>query len=47
MAFVTVSRLADLSPGKGICVEAGGKKLALFLSDGKGTRSQQRLQSLA
>ena len=26
MAFVTVARLADLIPGKGICVEAGGKK---------------------
>ena len=35
MAFVTVARMADLTPGKGICVEVGGKKLALFLSDGK------------
>jgi 3-phenylpropionate/trans-cinnamate dioxygenase ferredoxin component len=35
MAFVTVARLSDLAPGRGICVEANGKKLALFLSDGK------------
>ena len=35
MAFVTVARLSDLSPGQGVCVEAGGKKLALFLVDGK------------
>jgi nitrite reductase/ring-hydroxylating ferredoxin subunit len=35
MAFVTVARVSDLVPGKGVCVEANGKKLALFLSDGK------------
>jgi 3-phenylpropionate/trans-cinnamate dioxygenase ferredoxin component len=35
MAFVTVARLSDLVPGRGICVDANGKKLALFLSDGK------------
>ncbi len=35
MAFVTVARLDTLTPGKGICVEAGGKKLALFLVDGR------------
>jgi 3-phenylpropionate/trans-cinnamate dioxygenase ferredoxin component len=35
MAFVTVARVSDLIPGKGVCVEANGKKLALFLSDGK------------
>jgi nitrite reductase/ring-hydroxylating ferredoxin subunit len=35
MAFVTVARLSDLAPGRGVCVETGGKKLALFLVDGK------------
>ena len=35
MAFTTVARLADLVEGEGVCVEAGGKKLALFLIDGK------------
>lgn len=35
MAFVTVARLSDLAAGKGICVEAGGKKLAVFAVDGK------------
>jgi nitrite reductase/ring-hydroxylating ferredoxin subunit len=35
MALVTVARLSDLTPGKGVCVEAGGKKLALFLVEGK------------
>jgi 3-phenylpropionate/trans-cinnamate dioxygenase ferredoxin component len=35
MAFVTVARLSDLTPGKGVCVQAGGKKLALFLVDGR------------
>jgi nitrite reductase/ring-hydroxylating ferredoxin subunit len=30
MAFVTVARFSTLIEGEGICVEAGGKKLALF-----------------
>jgi nitrite reductase/ring-hydroxylating ferredoxin subunit len=30
MAFVTVARFSDLADGIGVCVEAGGKKLALF-----------------
>ncbi|MSR55480.1 MAG: Rieske (2Fe-2S) protein [Gemmataceae bacterium] len=35
MAFVTVAQLSLLLPGKGTCVEANGKKLALFLANGK------------
>src|SRR5215211_2783773 len=35
MALVTVARLSDLVPGKGVCVQANGKKLALFLVEGK------------
>jgi 3-phenylpropionate/trans-cinnamate dioxygenase ferredoxin component len=35
MAFVTVARLSTLQPGVGACVEVNGKKLALFLVDGK------------
>jgi nitrite reductase/ring-hydroxylating ferredoxin subunit len=30
MAFVTVARFSVLAEGVGVCVEAGGKKLALF-----------------
>ena len=30
MAFVTVARFSALVEGEGVCVEAGGKKLALF-----------------
>lgn len=30
MAFVTVARFSALVEGEGICVDAGGKKLALF-----------------
>lgn len=36
MAFVTVAQLSALTPGKGICVTANGKQLALFVIDGKG-----------
>lgn len=35
MAFVTVARLSNLLPQQGECIEVGGKKLALFLVDGK------------
>ena len=35
MAFVTVAHLSRLIPGQGICVQANGKKIALFLVDGK------------
>lgn len=35
MALVTVARLSELVPGKGMCVLANGKKLALFLAEGK------------
>lgn len=35
MAFVTVAQFSTLSAGKGVCVEAGGKKLALFMLDGQ------------
>jgi 3-phenylpropionate/trans-cinnamate dioxygenase ferredoxin component len=34
MALVTVARLSDLVPRKGKCVQANGKRLALFLVDG-------------
>jgi len=30
MPFVTVARFAELADGAGVCVEAGGKRLALF-----------------
>lgn len=30
MAFVTVAKFSGLHDGVGVCVEAGGKKLALF-----------------
>jgi nitrite reductase/ring-hydroxylating ferredoxin subunit len=30
MPFVTVARFSELADGAGACVEAGGKKLALF-----------------
>ena len=30
MAFQTVARFSELLDGEGVCVEAGGKKLALF-----------------
>jgi nitrite reductase/ring-hydroxylating ferredoxin subunit len=30
MAFVTVGRFSALLDGEGVCVEAGGKKIALF-----------------
>ena len=30
MAFVTVARFSTLVEGEGVCVDAGGKKLALF-----------------
>jgi nitrite reductase/ring-hydroxylating ferredoxin subunit len=30
MAFVTVARLSQLHDGIGVCVDVGGKKLALF-----------------
>ena len=35
MAFVTVAKLSQLLPGQGECIEVNGKKLALFLVDGK------------
>ena len=35
MPIVTVAKFSALTPGKGQCVEAGGKKLALFVVDGK------------
>ena len=35
MAFVTVARLSELVPGQGESIEVNGKKLALFLVDGK------------
>jgi nitrite reductase/ring-hydroxylating ferredoxin subunit len=35
MAFVKVARLSELTPGQGVCVEANGKKLALFLVNDK------------
>jgi 3-phenylpropionate/trans-cinnamate dioxygenase ferredoxin component len=35
MALLTVARLSELVPGKGISVLANGKKLALFLVEGK------------
>jgi naphthalene 1,2-dioxygenase system ferredoxin subunit len=30
MPFVSVARFSELADGAGVCVEAGGKKLALF-----------------
>lgn len=36
MAWVTVAEIGTLTPGQGVCVEAAGKKLALFLIDGQG-----------
>ena len=33
MPIVTVAKFSALTPGKGQCVEAGGKKLALFVVD--------------
>ena len=35
MAVVIVAKLSALTPGVGRCVEAFGKKLALFVVDGK------------
>ena len=35
MAFVTVAQLGNLVEGQGVCVEANGKKLALFLVEGR------------
>jgi len=35
MAFVTVAKLSQLLPGQGECIEVNGKRLALFLVDGK------------
>lgn len=35
MAWVTVCRLSELTPGLGECVEVNGKALALFLVDGR------------
>jgi nitrite reductase/ring-hydroxylating ferredoxin subunit len=36
MAWVTVARVSELTPGQGECIEVGGKVLAVFLVDGKG-----------
>lgn len=35
MAFVTVAKQSELIPEQGICVELEGRKLALFLVEGK------------
>jgi nitrite reductase/ring-hydroxylating ferredoxin subunit len=35
MAFTTVGSLAAMTPGKGVCVDVAGKKLAVFLVEGR------------
>lgn len=32
--FIKAAKSSDLAPGKGMCVEAGGKSIALFNVDG-------------
>lgn len=34
MAYVTVARAQDVAPGAAACVEAGGKRIALYNVDG-------------
>lgn len=41
MAYVTVARVQDVPPGTAICVEAGGKRVALYNVNGRFYATQE------